>query len=304
MRSKHVTIFEGPDGSGKTTAAKQYAYTTGARYVHLPSLPRVTDGLARMYVEAMLPAILGYQPVVLDRCWLSETPYGEVFREGRDRMSLAARRMLERLALRCGAVVVRCDPGLDSVLESFRKRKGLEMLKSEIQLQRVYDLYVTTPSELPIVHYDFGGYTFTWVQQEIARQRLPCHPVDLLSAGNWHAPFVLMGEEFAERKNQDPWYQWPFASFSSEGCSKWLTDELHRAGVREQGLLWVNADQDLEQLDTRHKPTFIALGRVAGEKLASFNIKHSLVEHPQYHKRFKSGQIYPLINHIVDVAGD
>ena len=82
--SKKLTIFEGCDGSGKTTAAREFAEQTGAKYVHFHNLPRIKKGLGRMYVEAMLPALLGYQEVVFDRSWLSETPYGEAFREGRD----------------------------------------------------------------------------------------------------------------------------------------------------------------------------------------------------------------------------
>ena len=299
--SRNITIFEGPDGSGKTTAAKKYAELTQALYVHFPALPRVTDGLARMYVEAMLPAIMGYQPVVLDRCWLSETPYGEVFREGRDRLSNAARRMLERLARRCGAVVVKCQPDFDTVVDSFRKRKGMEMLKSERQLKRVYDLYVTTPSELPVVMHNFKQDTFLDMVNLIARHRSPGHPVSLASAGNWKAPVVLVGEDFAERKNQDPWYQWPFASFSGEGCSKWVTDEIIRAGIREDDLLWVNSDQDLTMLERDHSPVFIALGRVAYDELRKYDVKAvALVEHPQYWKRFKANQPYPLIQSIYD----
>ena len=39
--SRELTIFEGPDGAGKTTLAKAYAELTGARYVHFGPLPRV-----------------------------------------------------------------------------------------------------------------------------------------------------------------------------------------------------------------------------------------------------------------------
>lgn len=302
MTSKHITIFEGPDGGGKSTAAMKFAESTGARYVHFGPLPRVTEGLARIYVEAMLPALLGYQPVVMDRCWLSETPYGEVFREGRDRLTQASRRMLERLALRCGAVVVKCQPDWDLVLSSFRRRKGQEMLKTEVQLQRVYDLYTTTPSELPIVPYDFDGHTFMHVVNLVNAARSSCHPLALASAGNWDSDIVLVGEDFAERKNQDAWYQWPFASFSGEGCSKWLTDELNRAGIREHQLLWVNADQPLDLLPTGENLTVIALGRLAYEACYKAKLKAVQVEHPQYHKRFKSGNTYPLIQRIYDAT--
>jgi len=99
---KRLTIFEGCDGSGKSTAAAKFAEEHGAKLVHFPALPRVTNNLARMYVEAMLPALLGYQDVVFDRCWLSEEPYGTAFREGQDRLGVVSVRMLERLAFRCG----------------------------------------------------------------------------------------------------------------------------------------------------------------------------------------------------------
>ena len=80
--SAKLTIFEGPDGGGKTTAAEKYAKETGAQYVHFGPLPHVKDSLARVYVEAMMPAILGLQDVVFDRSWLSEIPYGTAFRGG------------------------------------------------------------------------------------------------------------------------------------------------------------------------------------------------------------------------------
>lgn len=298
--SQHVTIFEGPDGGGKSTAAKAYAKQTGARYVHFPALPRVTNGLARMYVEAMLPALLGYQAVVLDRCWLSETPYGEVHREGRDRLTQAGRRMLERLALRCGAVVVKCQPDWDLVLSSFRRRKGQEMLKSEQHLKEVFDLYTTMPSELPIVRYDFDGHSTQYVDQAVRDQRVGLHPTALASAGNFNGRVVLVGEGFAERKDLDPWYQWPFASFNSEGCSKWLTDLLDKADIRERDLCWANADQELDLLELAPEQQVIALGQVAGQELYRRKQRAIVVDHPQYHKRFKSSVTYPLIQHIYD----
>ena len=63
---RRLTIFEGPDGSGKSTAAQAYAEATKAKYVHFPALPQVDKSLGRIYVEAMLPALLGYQDVVFD----------------------------------------------------------------------------------------------------------------------------------------------------------------------------------------------------------------------------------------------
>ena len=295
--SKQVTIFEGPDGSGKTTAAQNYAERTNARYVHFPALPQVRHGLARMYVEAMLPALLGYQDVVLDRCWLSETPYGEAFREGADRLTMADRRMLERLAYRCGAVVVLCMPRWLTVKENFMKRKHLEMLKNDQQLKQVYEIYRNQGSGLPLIPYDYETHPEAMLTQQVYNSRSPCHSLDRLSAGNWDAPTVLVGEAFADRKDQDPWYQWPFASFSDQGCSQWLTNQLIEAEVSEASLLWVNADQELSFIrDLEWHPQVVALGATASRKLSEVGITAEHVEHPQYWKRFQSKTVYPLLD--------
>lgn len=302
--SKSLTIFEGPDGAGKSTLAKQYADQIGARYVHFAALPRINQSLARIYVEAMVPALLGYQDVVLDRSWLSETPYGEVHREGRDRLSNAGRRMLERLSLRCGGVVVRCLPPVETCLGNFRSRKGQEMLKSEAALTAVWQLYSTMVTELPMVTWDYTGDSAEQLYKTVEQRRADRHPLELQSAGQWDAPVVLVGEGFAERKEWDAWYQWPFGSFSGEGCSKWLTEELNRAQIREDQLLWVNADQPLDLLELSHEPQVIALGQVAASACYAHKLRAKVVDHPQYWKRFKASQTYPLIQHIYNATGD
>lgn len=292
--SSRLTIFEGPDGAGKTTAAQAYAEKTGARYVHLASLPRVNKGLARIYVEAMLPALLGYQGVVLDRCWLSEMPYGVAFRAGADRLTLASRRMLERLALRCGAVVVRCQPPWEVVKANYLARKHLEMLENDQQLKQVYDLYRRQPTGLPELSYDY-------TQGEpliVDPHRHTPHPLGWASAGNLEAGTILVGEKFAEPKDVDPLYQWPFASFSSEGCSQWLTDQLDLAGIREQNLCWINADQNVEWLAELRGVKIIALGDVAYSTLSRLKISATQVVHPQAWKRFNHASPYPLIQAI------
>lgn len=291
-----LTIFEGPDGSGKSTAAKAFAEATGARYVHFAALPHVSAGLARLYVEAMLPALLGYQDVVFDRCWLSETPYGVAFREGADRLSSASRRMLERLAMRCGAVVVKCDPGWQLVARNYSARKHLELLDNLGQLRQVYELYHSESTDLPTVHFDYTVGHGALSHAAIEQARFECHPIQLASAGNWGANTVLVGEGFAERKDQDPFYQWPFASFSRAGCSQWLAEQLDVIEYSEADLLWINADQNLSLLHELCPGRIIALGNVAADKLQRFHLKPIAVVHPQFFKRFGGRVRYPLLD--------
>lgn len=290
---KELTIFEGPDGSGKTTAAKAYAEHTGAIYVHFPALPQVSNGLARMYVEAMLPALLGHQAVVFDRCWMSEMPYGAVFREGQDRLGRISIRMLERLAMRCGAVIVKCLPNLDTVLKTYESRQHIEMLDNSYQVMDVYQLYQRAKTDLPVIPYDYQSGPLSYGAVDYTR--MTRHRLKIRSAGNLEGLIALVGDSFANRKNEDPFYQWPFASFSRQGCSQWLTYKLEMAKIREDDLFWVNADQPLDEVNFSKFKYIIALGNRAKLALNALDINAELVNHPQHHKRFGVNASYRLI---------
>jgi hypothetical protein len=303
VTSAKITIFEGPDGGGKTTAATEFAKETGARYVHFSALPRVDKGLGRMYVEAMLPALLGYQDVVLDRCWLSEEPYGVAFRNNRLRITEGQIRVLERLALRCGAVVVRCLPSWEVVRNNYLSRKNLEMLDNEDQLRVVYDFYKRPhQTHLPSILFDYTS-SGKINKDMLDAFRAPRHPLHLASAGDWRAKLVLVGDRFGEQKDEDAFYQWPFGSLSNTGCSQWLTQQLINAGIREDQLLWINSDQDLWFLKDFHfsRPVF-ALGGRAHKELLGLNLTNlRQVPHPQFWKRFQGAleDNYPLIQMLI-----
>src|SRR5690606_4535727 len=183
--SKSVTIFEGPDGGGKSTAAREYAALTNALYIHHGPYKQVGDGLSRMVLESMLPALLGYQDVVLDRCWLSEPIYADAFRGGKDRLGLERSRVLDRAALRCGAVIVKCLPQWAVVKANFLSRLGEEYLDTADQLLRVYgDYQHDLNTALCDVEFDYTD----WLDRPIAvtgqllhsdleylREKSPCH---------------------------------------------------------------------------------------------------------------------------------
>jgi len=296
MTSRTVTIFEGPDGGGKTTAAREFAHHTRAAYIHFSNLPAIGPGLARCYVEALLPALLGYQDVVLDRCWLSEQPYGEVFRGGSLRFGRPTARMLDRLAMRCGAVVVMCLPGEEVAVANFNKRRAAEMLTDEAQLRAVYRRYAAHGlTDLPVY---LHNYTYQDVRLEhstlLPQLRTPLHPALVRSAGNLEAKVVLVGESFAQHKPNDAYYQWPFASFSNGGCSQWVTQQLLEADISEQELMWVNADQLNKHSTFQPHQRVIALGQKAHQTLQQLGLDDVMVEHPQFWKRFHANEPYRL----------
>ena len=302
LHCKTLTIFEGPDGGGKTTLAKQYANATGAKYVHFPSLPNVHTGLGRMYVEAMLPALEGYQDVVFDRSWLSERIYGYAFREGSDRLGIASIRMLERLAMRCGAIVINCLPPYQTVLETFLARKHLEMLDDDYQLKEVHDSYEKMESSLCMLYHDRTLHHDKNIVDPITDLRR-LHSTVFRTAGNLDAKVAIVGDVFGSVKNDDPLYQWPFASFSNKGCSQWLTFKLHNAGISEHELLWVNSE-GLEVFDFLAGKKVYALGDRAYDRLKDVGgLNVQKFNHPQYQKRFAHNQSYDLITDLKFTLG-
>jgi len=157
-----LTIFEGPDGGGKSFAARAYAQATGAELIHHGPYPgETTDQLVFRYIRSMVPALIHEHPVVLDRCWLSEFVYGPVFRGGKLRLGIRQTDQLERLAMLCDPLVVLCLPDPSTCLTNFQNRKPEEYLDTERQLLEVYDRYNSVDwfmerrTSLPVTTYDY-----------------------------------------------------------------------------------------------------------------------------------------------------
>lgn len=308
MLTRRLTILEGPDGGGKSSLAARFRELSPfAHHVHCGPFPHVTKGLARLYVEAMLPALLGLADVVMDRAWFSEPIYGSAFRGGEDRLGAAQRRMLTRLALRCDVRLVLCLPGVESCLETFRGRKGEELLEREEQLKQVYEAYdqlAREPPGLPTFVHNYHLADEAPMLVSAAGEVKP-HKTHWRSAGNRAAPVVLVGEALGEVKEYDSLFRAPFVSFDRGGCSAWLTDLLGEAGYQELSFLWANADDPAlgEIISAEPRQRVVALGRSAHEAL-DWLIPGGLVryvDHPQHAKRFHHHEPYELLDVLQEV---
>lgn len=316
-----LVIVEGCDGSGKTTLINQlqeHLWFEEASVVHYGNVPNANASLPRFYLEGMLPAVNGYSPVILDRAWFSEEPYGYAYRQGKIRFNDFDSRMLERVALTCGAVVVFCDPGLEHCLEVFKGRLGDEYLDNEDQLREVYKRYFTRMgrSHLPVVHYDYQRNALSDILDvvQVFRQEYFNHAVAMPGVGSPTASVVLVGDSFANHTNQDAYQQFPFVSFG-HGSSRWLAARLNEFAIPESELWWVNQDQLLEAIDLYeadavtaigeffHDRHVVALGDVAHNTLGqTFGITHHVTHHPSYWQRFhKEPSAYPLLTLIKEL---
>jgi thymidylate kinase len=244
MKTKSVTIFEGPDGSGKTFLAKAFADKIGAHYVHFPAVPNMTE-ISRIYIEAAMPALLGLQDVVFDRSWMSEVPYGVAFRNSLDRVGSHNRRCLERLFMRCATVVVKCLPDFEVCARTFRSRRKDEMLNNETQLKIVYDQYAQLKTGLPTVQFDYTKSSFEPIISRINSIRPMPHDVDSKTVGNILTPWiVIVADSLTERDNVNCFTQYPFVHLSN-GLARvpWRIAShcFERWGIPEMDILWIDS---------------------------------------------------------------
>jgi hypothetical protein len=155
--------------------------------------------------------------------------------------------------------------------------------RARLRAIRRYDLGVAT--QCP---YGAGNYT---------------EGVQVLIVGEAHTKGFVPAHEKISSSTQAPFC-------SMEGCSGWLNELLENAQIDETKLFWCNAvhdgvNTDLEVLIHTLKPYHVvALGNRAHAALEFFGIVHHTFSHPQYHKRFKHKEPYPLIQFLKSVTGD
>ena len=248
MYSSKLTIFEGCDCSGKTTAAQRYANETGAQYVHLDERVGATSKeLYQAFVDAMQPAILGYNDVVMDRCWISEPIYSAIL--GRpNRIDWSLRRLLERQALGARLSTVLCSPDINTVLEVFKGRSDKELL-NEQQLRVCHEVY-NHVSMTRFLQYNWCYATYDALYSMLEHQpyaRTRGLGLDSYSAGNVDGSVVvaantwcLNGTKLKERR-----------SFVDDKDAVFMvaTEWLQVMGLPESEVLW---------LDTADNKTFEA----------------------------------------------
>lgn len=122
---------------------------------------------------------------------------------------------------------------------------------------------------------------------------------------------VLVGDRPGPAAPKDPSYHHtPF--YSTKNSSSWLNCQLLREEIPEERLLWINAydkdgvPNDPTTLLNLRPDTIIALGGNAAKWLEGVCGLEAgqFVEtyHPQYWKRFRSGERYPLLDILKGLA--
>lgn len=122
--------------------------------------------------------------------------------------------------------------------------------------------------------------------------------------GNWRPGEVVLiiGDRPTEaNKSQKPFIH-------PKGCAPWLAEQLELAHIPEEKLYWINAysvdgeEADPSFIDKLNPKHIIALGKNASTWCNKNKINHSAIPHPQYWKRFRRNEEYPLLSILKNVA--
>ena len=326
-KRRPIFILEGPDGVGKTTLAKELVRQTNGKYIHLRY--RWPDRIFDYHTAAIRYAARSDTAVIIDRWWPSEAVYASCYRGGSP-WPLQGR-IADRVARKLGAVYIYCLP--DSVEDAVRKHKKLQRIRYEMysNIRAVTDMYWKMWYG-DIEHPDNGNY----IDFLIRNGGLQCkddhmvyrisewgHILDLfaekaillseirqeqqwqpaLEYKNWNflghldkAKYLFIGEQVNSKQRE---LKWPFYEYGNS--SLYLTKCLHEAGIKEDGIIWMNAyskEGHMSYLFKRfmeEKPKkikIITLGGHAADAVDKLGLlTHAELPHPSYVKRFRKGNL-------------
>lgn len=302
-----IVILEGPDGAGKTTLSetlREHLQKSKMTHVvkHGPYNNISPEELCRIYFRSMSHALTYNDHVILDRCWLSEPIYGNVYRDGKNRIDVPRRRMLERTALARGAVVVHCQPDFEVCLKAFSARLDDEYLDTVKQLKQVYEEYdsLGQGTSLPVVHYDF-----TRDKIEDLYDQLQEKTIDNKAAGGgaFIPGNILMLCDKGPRTNvRASAAVVPFINFlDNDGPSRMLAETLEKEHIPESKLYWINTQTyqgtptDAKFIKELQPSKIFALGNNAYTWALNNNVQAVKLPPPLYHMQNYPNQPYTIM---------
>lgn len=286
-----LILLEGVDGSGKSTLAGRLSRAVEAEIRHSGPLTRHP----LIEYELDLRDYRVGRDVVYDRHYLGELIYGPLYR-GASAIDLAMRRHIELFLASRGALLVHLSPPLE-VIEKRLADRGEDFLQSH-HIEHVWSEYrrlvrecamptMSITRELDgqedlntILRY---GFDLEKVAQRVTR--FPGY------VGHRRPDVLLLGE----RRNDpnDP-HQTAFTPYP-DASGHFLLRHLPERLLRHVGIANACEGDDLDELwNLLDHPRVVALGREAQRACEDADLRHGVVPHPQWVRRFKfkQGSVY------------
>jgi hypothetical protein len=281
-----ILILEGPDGSGKSTRAKQLLERYNLEDHHEGPPPK--DVPILVHYGAQLEKAR-HKSIVFDRFAFGERVYGHVLRN-HDRLGEDGWRVFKRLLRSTCAMSVVCLPSYDVCYANWLGRKG-ELFKDSDLLRKTYDRYVEVMDYEEHYEYDYTQpEAFETLCCGIDMEMPQLHPLPARVIGSPSARTLLVGD-----RGGDPTYGVDLPFFGTIESSAYLNKALAIADIPESSLAFVNAfSHELNDYEILPKtfPNIVALGQAAERMCIEQGLQPKRVPHPQYWRRFHHADIY------------
>lgn len=277
-------ILEGPDGAGKSTLAE----TLKGGVWHHSYYP----DLREMFTQSVL-SITG-PDLCVDRMYYSELVYAPIYHKMPQRYGNMTR-MLDRVIMGYDRVVVMCLPDYETCYKAWSSGRE-EMVTDEAEFKKIYDAYTKLTINTPHVYYDWTKESVDDLIEKLEAIKPTKNTgpgIGSFEKGN----ILIVGDK---PSNPIIGIDLPFVHL--DGCSPWLADQLARTDVPESKLYWINGfGLNGEMTDPRfindlEPSAIIALGSQAQRWCEIAGVPHLRTEHPQFWKRFRKHDPYPLVN--------
>lgn len=272
---------------------------------------------APIYVQMMQLALDGIKPVIIQNTWRNQYVLDQL---GHKRIiPIALTRMLDRIALGCDARVAQCQASPKVYVERL-KTKGVEVDTRMYELLWKMDMawvnafpmngmHVIDTSDA-LVNYDYK-YNLDLLIDSMHRAISKTFNQGP-GIGRWKQGAVLIvgdrhGPSLQPYKVNS---NIAFCDMAKAGTSYWLTSKLEDAGISEESIYWINSydqnDQPTESafIDRLKPQTILALGDNAARWCETYGLRFEQFGHPQWHKRFKYHEDYPLIARLKELTNE
>lgn len=289
-----LIVIEGADKTGKTTLAQEISTKLGYEYHHFGAPgPNPADEYAEFLIALA-------KPTVCDRFYYGENVYGPLLR-GKSLITPLQKIVIERLCRVKSGILIHARPPLDVV----QHRMGMlgDKLITKAQNEKAYAMFnhVLHKSTMPKYIYDSSQSksleNFMKYITMVLEEKVKSHPI-YSGIGTIEGPRnIFVGDTV---NNNVTWKGLPFDAGSS---SKFLQECLDASLIPEDSIYMVNSNTVcIAEVQTWYekndKINVLALGNNASVRLNQLGVKHTMVAHPSFWKRFKRGQKQTYIKHL------
>lgn len=232
--------------------------------------------------------------VVMDRWAAGEIPYGRIYR-GQSRLTDAGMLHVEMVLSAVGALKVLVQPSDVNVVIERLKNRGDDF----VELRHVPDIHAWYEAHAHSYGYIRGRSTSVANLLKIAADLALGEPgggvADLPGyLGDPDPRVILVGDQRNDGPQGRPEFIRAFTPCGGGNSSAYLLTALLIAGMRtDVGI--INANEPGVDLLTITRSsttaTVVALGNNASKALTTSGVPHRKVPHPQWHRRFRHGEI-------------